>query len=44
MLPTNYARIEQGKLNVTVDTLMRVSAGLGLELTVNFGPSVGRKK
>jgi transcriptional regulator with XRE-family HTH domain len=29
----NYARIEQGRTNVTLDTLLRIAAGLGMKLT-----------
>jgi transcriptional regulator with XRE-family HTH domain len=36
MHPVNYARIEQGKQNVTVDTLLRVADGLGVELVVGL--------
>ncbi|HEY2407900.1 MAG TPA: helix-turn-helix transcriptional regulator, partial [Polyangiaceae bacterium] len=33
MLPPNYARIEQGRSNLTVDTLVRVANGLEVELS-----------
>jgi transcriptional regulator with XRE-family HTH domain len=36
MHPMNYARIEQGKQNVTVEMLVRVAAGLGVDLVVRF--------
>jgi transcriptional regulator with XRE-family HTH domain len=32
----NYARIEQGGSNLTVDTLLRVSRGLGANLVVKL--------
>jgi len=31
----NYARIEQGRTNVTLDTLLRIARGLGSELVVD---------
>ncbi|KYF69657.1 helix-turn-helix domain-containing protein [Sorangium cellulosum] len=34
MLAPNYARIEQGRLNVTVDTLVRVVRMLGDGVTI----------
>lgn len=36
MLPPNYARIEQGRSNVTLDTLVRVAHGLKVELAELF--------
>lgn len=36
MEPTNYAKIERGKKNVTYDTLLRIADGLGVELTVKL--------
>jgi transcriptional regulator with XRE-family HTH domain len=36
MTRPNYARIEQGKTNVTIDSLLRIADGLGLELIVDF--------
>lgn len=36
MDPTNLAKIERGTKNVTIDTLMRIAAGLGIELVVKF--------
>jgi UDP-N-acetylglucosamine 1-carboxyvinyltransferase len=41
MHPMNYARIEQGKQNVTVEMLLRVAEGLEVELIVKF---VARRK
>lgn len=32
----NYARIEQGKQNVTVEMLLRVADGLGVDLLIAF--------
>ena len=36
MHPMNYARIEQGKQNVTFDTLFRIAEGLGVDLVVRL--------
>lgn len=36
MHPMNYARIEQGKQNVTVEMLLRISDGLGVDLRIGF--------
>ena len=36
MHPMNYARIEQGKQNVTFETLLRVADALGVELDVRL--------
>ena len=36
MHPMNYARIEQGKQNVTVEMLLRIADGLGVDLVVRF--------
>lgn len=38
MLRENYIRIEKGRLNLTVETLMRVGDGLGVDLSVRFRP------
>jgi transcriptional regulator with XRE-family HTH domain len=32
----NYAKIEQGKKNVTMDSLVRIASGLGADLSVRF--------
>jgi len=32
----NYARIEQGKQNVTVEMLLRIADGLGVEFLMDF--------
>jgi HTH-type transcriptional regulator/antitoxin HipB len=32
----NYAHIEQGKQNVTFETLLRIADGLGVDLSVKF--------
>ncbi len=32
----NYARIEQGQTNVTLDTLLRIARGLGVDVSVEF--------
>jgi len=37
MTRTNYARIEYGKTNVTIDSLRRIAEGLGLKLVIRFG-------
>jgi transcriptional regulator with XRE-family HTH domain len=45
MLPPNYARIEQGRANVTIDTLVRVAHGLKVDLADLFVvPRVKRAK
>lgn len=36
MDPPNLAKIEQGDRNVTVDTLVRIAAGLDVELSVTL--------
>lgn len=36
MLRENYLRIEKGRLNVTVETLVRIADGLGMELVVRL--------
>lgn len=36
MDPTNLAKIERGGRNVTVDTLVRIAEGLGLDLRVRL--------
>jgi len=36
MIPSNYARIEQGRLNTTVDTLVRISNALDVDLAQLF--------
>jgi len=43
MLLPNYARIEQGRMNVTVDTLVRLSKGLGVEIGEFFAKPKVRK-
>ena len=32
----NYARIEQGRTNVTLDTMLRIAAGLGARVEIVF--------
>jgi UDP-N-acetylglucosamine 1-carboxyvinyltransferase len=45
MHPMNYARIEQGRQNVTVEMLLRIADGLGVELVVKFAsPPKPRRK
>ena len=36
MDPTNLAKVERGARNVTIDTLVRIADGLGLDLTVKL--------
>jgi len=43
MLPSNYARIEQGRQNVTVDTLVKIANGLGVDVADLFTPPKARK-
>jgi transcriptional regulator with XRE-family HTH domain len=43
MLPPNYARIEQGRMNVTLDTLVRVATALKVELPELFVASKARR-
>lgn len=38
MTRTSYARIEQGLTNVTIDSLVRIANGLGLDVSVHFVP------
>lgn len=38
MTRPNYARIEQGKTNVTIDSLLQIGEGLDLDLHVSFEP------
>ncbi|MGH7434566.1 MAG: helix-turn-helix domain-containing protein [Polyangiaceae bacterium] len=45
MEPTNLAKIERGQKNVTVDTLVRIAAGLGTGLKVELTkPPEGRHR
>jgi ribosome-binding protein aMBF1 (putative translation factor) len=37
MDPTNLAKIERGKVNVTADTMRRIAEGLGLEVVLQLG-------
>jgi len=34
----NYARIERGAMNVTLDSLLRIAAGLGMTWTFDLRP------
>lgn len=36
MYRENYIRVEKGRVNLTVETLMRIADGLGLDLTVKL--------
>ena len=38
MSRTNYARIEYGKTNVTIESLLKIADGLGLRLSVELAP------
>lgn len=38
----NYLRIEKGRLNVTIETLMRIAIGLGLDLTVGYSAATSK--
>lgn len=42
MLTPNYARLEQGRVNPTVETLLRVADALGVELAELFVPTEKR--
>lgn len=44
MTRTSYARIEKGQTNVTVDSLVRIAEGLGLDLLVNFADKGSGRK
>jgi transcriptional regulator with XRE-family HTH domain len=37
MTRTNYARIEYGKTNVTIESLLKIADGLGRKITVKLG-------
>lgn len=37
MTRSNYARIERGATNVTIDTLIRIAKGLGVDVRVTIG-------
>lgn len=39
----NYLRIEKGRLNVTIETLMRIAIGLGVNLTVGYSAGARTK-
>ena len=43
MTRSNYARLEQGTSNVTLDTLRRIADGLGAELAIDFLRSAARR-
>lgn len=36
MYRENYIRIEKGRVNLTVESMMRIAEGLGLDLSVRF--------
>lgn len=37
MTRSNYARIERGSTNVTIDTLLRIAKGIGVKVRIEFG-------
>ena len=39
MTQPQVARLERGEVNPSMDTLVRVAAGLGMELTINVTPA-----
>ena len=39
MTQPQVARLERGDVNPSMDTLVRVAAGLGIELTINVSPA-----
>lgn len=41
MHPMNYAKIERGQKNVTVETLLRIADGLGIEVGIEFKVPTG---
>jgi len=43
MLPSNYARLEQGRTNPTVETLHRVAGALDVEIDVLFQPPARKR-
>jgi transcriptional regulator with XRE-family HTH domain len=43
MLAPNYARIEQGRANVTIDTLVRIANALDVELRDMFERPRGQR-
>jgi transcriptional regulator with XRE-family HTH domain len=43
MLAPNYARIEQGRMNATVDTLVRISEGLKIPIYEMFKRPAARR-
>lgn len=38
MLRENYIRVEKGRVNLTVETMLRVADGLGSELIIRVAP------
>lgn len=38
----NFARVEQGRTNVTLDTLLRIAKGLGVDVSVTFARKAKR--
>lgn len=39
MFRENFIRVEKGRVNLTVETLMRIAEGLGVDLLVKFKPA-----
>jgi XRE family transcriptional regulator, regulator of sulfur utilization len=44
MEPTNLGKIERGQKNVTVDTLVRIAAGLGTGLRIDLAPAAPARR
>lgn len=40
----NYAKIERASINVTVDTLVRIASGIGVQLEIEFVPSASHRR
>lgn len=38
----NYAKIERASVNVTIDTLVRIAGGIGVNLEINFVTRSGK--
>jgi len=43
MLPSNYARLEQGRLNTTVNTLVRIAGALDVDVGQLFAAPKRRR-
>ena len=43
MTRTNFARVEYGRTNLTIETILRIAGGLGLEVSLSLhAPAAGR--